>query len=174
MKILGHIKDRQIFYCNIRVDNNWFLQLPTSNWIAFTIADNDDKDLLNDTTIKCLDNGVNYTCSAGQLGSDTEDYFDQEIAWRETQKEKATGEPADFDKTPMTTSHKNFGEGFWFATTVAQATINDEYLNIDKVVCIDFTKQSVQTHLLNLIDKINNGWLPSDEGIESPLYDTLS
>lgn len=148
------------------------MQLPASNWIAFTIADNNDKDLLYDTTIKCLDSGVNYTCSAGQLGSDTEDYFDEEIAWRETQKEEATGEPADFDKTPMTTSHKNFGEGFWFATTVAHATINNEYLNTDKVVCIDLTTQSVQKHLLNLIDKINKGWLPSNEEIESPLYDT--
>ena len=172
MKILGHINDRQILYCNIRVDNNWYLKLPANNWIAFTIANNEDEELLNDTTIKCLDNGVSYTCSAGQLGTDTENYFDQEIAWRETQKEEKTGEPADFDKTPMTTSHQNFGEGFWFATTVAHPTINDKYLNTDKVVCIDFTKQGVESHLINLIDKINNGWLPSDEQIEMPLYDT--
>ena len=171
MRILGHINNRQILYCNVRVDNDWYLKLPPNNWIAFTIADYDDKDLLNETTIKCFNNGVSYTCSAGQLGSDTEDYFHQEIAWRERQKEEAIGEPANFDKTPMTTSHKNFGEGFWFATTVAYASINGKYLNTDKVICIDFTKKRVETHLLNLVEKINKGWLPSDEEIENPLHD---
>ncbi len=172
MKILGNINDRQIIYFNIRVENSWHSQLPLNNWIAFTIADKEDEYLLNDTIIKCLDNGVSYTCSTGQLGSKTEDYFDQEIAWRETQKEERTGEPADFDKTPMTTFHRKFGEGFWFATTLAYATINDEYLITDKVVCIDFTKQGVESQIKSLIEKINNGWLPSDEQTEQPTYDT--
>jgi hypothetical protein len=167
LKVLGKINNRQILYCNIRIDNNWVSQLPQKNWIAFTIADNEDKDLLNEITFKCLDNGVCYTCSTGQLGSDTEDYFDQEIAWRETQKEEKTGEPADFDKTPMTSFHKSLKEGFWFATTVAYATINDEYLETNEVVCIDFTKHKVENEIAILIDQINNGWLPSDEDIES-------
>ncbi len=174
MKILGYINDRQILYCNIRDYNNWYLNLPSNNWIAFTVADIEDEDLLNNTTVKCLNNGVSYICCAGQLGSDTESYFDQEIAWRESQKENKTGELINFDKTPMTTSHQNFGEGFWFATTTAYATINDKYLITDKVICIDFTIHGVENHLINLIDKINNGWLPSDEEIEIPLYDTSS
>ena len=84
---------------------------------------------------------------------DTESYFDQKIAWRETQKEEATGEPADFAKTAVTTSHRNFWGGFWFATNIAYATLNDKYLNTDKVIYIDFTKQGVESHLINLIDK---------------------
>jgi len=163
LKILGNINSRQILFCNIRTDKDWFLQVPQNSWIAFTIADKEDKDLLSETTKKCLDNGVCYTCSTGELGSDTEDYFDEEIAWRETRKEEETNEPADFDKTPMTTYHEDFEEGFWFATTVAYATINDKYIITDKVVCIDFTKRGVEESIINLITKINSGWLPSDK-----------
>ena len=52
----------------------------------------------------------------------------------------------------------NFGEGFWFATTLA----HDDNFNIDRVVCLDFTRQKKKQHLIELIEKINNGWLPDD------------
>ena len=31
------------------------------------------------------------------------------------------------------------------------------------MIYIDFTRQEVESHLINLIDKINNDWLPSDK-----------
>jgi hypothetical protein len=169
---LGEYNNRQIFYTNVRTDINWFDKLPSSNWLAFTIADSTDKEILSDTTKKCLDKNVLYTCSTGQLGSDTEDYFDEEIVWRKVQIEEQTGKPQDYETSPMTTFHRNFDEGFWFATTVANATAYDEYISIDKVVCIDMTQQGVKKYLLELIDKIKNGWLPSDNEIEVPKYDT--
>ncbi|MBP6215282.1 MAG: hypothetical protein KA399_03695 [Chitinophagaceae bacterium] len=172
MTKIGELNDRQIFFTNVRVDLHWFDKLPSSNWLAFTIADTADKELLSDTTKKCLDSNVLYTCNAGQLGSDTEDYFDEEIVWRQVQIEERTGKPQDYKTSPMTTSHRNFDEGFWFATTVANATAYDEYIPIDKVVCIDMTQQGVKKYLLELIDKIKNGWLPSDKEIEVPKYDT--
>lgn len=172
MTKIGEYNDRQIFYTNVRTDFNWFDKLPPSNWLAFTIADTADKELLNDTTIKCLNKSVLYTCSAGQLGSDTEDYFDQEIVWRQVQIEERTGKPQDYETSPMTTYHKNFDEGFWFAIQSAYATAYDKYIPIDKVVCIDMTQQGVKKYLVSLINKMKTGWLPSDNEIEIPTYDT--
>ena len=172
METLGKVNNREIKYFNIRSNPNWFYQLPSEYWIAFTIADIEDQELLNDATIKCLDKGVLYTCSAGQLASETEDYFIQEIAWRETQKEESTGIPADFDKTPSSSFGRNFSEEFWFSTTLANPTINDEYLKVETVACIDFTSKGVKEYIRKLIIKINGGWLPSDEKIENPQYDS--
>ena len=172
MTEIGRLNDRQIFYTNVRADLSWFDKLPSSNWLAFTIADIEDKELLNDTTIKCLDKNVLYTCCAGQLASETEDYFDQEIVWRQVQIEKQTGKPQDYQTSPMTTSHQNFDEGFWFAIQSAYATAYDKYVSIDKVICIDMTQCGVKQYLIELIDKIQCGWLPSDNDIEVPKYDT--
>jgi hypothetical protein len=168
---IGQLNQRQILYINVRADLSWFDKLPSSNWLAFTIADTSDKDLLNDTTKKCLDKNVLYTCSAGQLSSLTEDYFDEEIVWRQVQIEEKTGKPQDYETSPMTTFHKNFDEGFWFAATVANATAHDKYIPIDIVVCIDMTQRGVKKYLIELIDKIKSSWLPSDKGIEVPKYD---
>ena len=171
MEKLGLVNNRQILYCNVRSQQSWFDQLPSKNWIVFSIADKDDEALLNNATIKCLDKNVSYTCSAGELGSDTEAYFDQEIVWREVQKEEKTGAPQNYDRTPMTTSHRNFSEGFWFATTVAYPTIEDRYIHIETVVCVDCTERGVKEHIQSLIEKINSGWLPSDDEVEPPVYD---
>ena len=172
MEILGQVNSREIQYINIRFHPNWSEQLFFKSWVAFTVADIQDRELLNEVTMKCLDKGVLYTCSAGQLASETEDYFDQEIVWREVQVEESTGIQADYDKTPMTTFHSNFSEGFWFSTHLANPTINDENLKVDSVVCIDFTSAGVKQYLIELIKKINSGWLPSDDKIEAPRYDS--
>lgn len=170
LELLGQVGERQIFYCHIRSDEKWFDSISFDNWVAFTIADNDDKQFLHDMAVRCIDKGVCYSCSAGQLASLTEDYFDEEIVWRQVQHEERTGEQQDYEATPMTSFHKNFDEGFWFAVTVAKQIINDVYVTSHQVVCIDCTQLKVRKHLLNLIDKINNGWLPSDDGFEKPGY----
>ena len=145
--------------------------MPSSNWLAFTIADIADKELLYDMIVKCLDKNVLYTCSTGQLASDTEDCFDGEIVWRQVQAEEQTCKPQDYENSPMTSSHRNFSEGFWFAIQSAYAIAYDEYILIDKVVCIDMTQGGVKQYLCELLQKIQNGWLPSHNEIEDPKYD---
>lgn len=172
METLGKVNDRDIQYVNIRSTPNWFEQLPSKNWVAFTIVDEADEMLLNDSTMKCLDKGVLYTCCAGQLASKTEDYFIEEIVIREIQTEELTGIPPDYDKTPMYSFSNNFSEEFWFSTTLANPKINEEYLKVHIVACIDFTKKGVKQYILKLIDKINDHWLPSDEEYEYPEYDS--
>jgi hypothetical protein len=100
----------------------------------------------------------------------TEDIFDEEIVNRAIQDETRTGNPYDYEFSPMTTFHNNFSEGFWFATTFTYDGCKD----CDVVVCIDFTTKGVKNHVAELIIKIDNNWLPSDEAFEDPVYDRLN
>ena len=137
------------------------------------MVNEDDKHFLNGLIDKCLDKDACYICSTGQLASQTEDYFDEEIVWREVQKESVTGKPQDYDMAPMTSFHRNFDEGFWFATTLARQIVKEEYVISNQVVCIDCTVQRVRRHLVKLIENINSGWLPNENEIEDPRYDNF-
>jgi hypothetical protein len=167
MEIIGQLNDRQIYYISVRTEPNWSDNLPTHNWLVFTIADEPDKNLLFDTIQKCINNHVNYICSTGQLAKLTENLFDEEIVYRAIAKERETGKPYDYEQSPITTMHQNFGEGFWFAVMSAF----HEYEPIIKVICLDLTEKGVKNALGKLVKDINNGWLPSDEAMESPSYD---
>ncbi len=169
MFILGIINKRQILYCNIRKNADWINQLPQNHWILFSITNNEDKDLINDTIEICVDKKVGYTCAVGELSVYVEDCFDEEYAYRKTMNLRINNNDLfNVSNVLMTTSHENFGEGFWFATTLAR---NDPFV-FDKVICLDFTTRGVKGHIVNLIEKINHGWLPSDEIEEKPIYDT--
>ena len=167
MERIGKINDREIFYISTKDKSEWLNLIPTEKWVVFTITDKENKEILHESTSHILDNNVTYTCSAGELAGLTEQYFDEEIGWRGVQYEEKTGKEYDYEQSPMTTMHRNFGEGFWFASTLAY----DGEKEINKVVCIDFTTRKVKKHLTELVEKINNGWLPSDEEIESAEYD---
>lgn len=171
MTEIGIINNRQIFYINIRTDLEWYTKLPSTNWLAFTIADLKDQNLLNDLSLKCLDANVSYVCCVGQLASLTDDYFDEEIVRRQVEIEKRTGKPQDYETTTMTTFHSNFDEGFWFAIYSAFATVYEEYIPIQKIVCLDLTEQGVKKYLLLLTEKMKTDWLPPDEEIVIPKYD---
>ena len=171
METIGHVANKQILYCNTRLNNNWGIFLPNSNWLAFTIANEEDKDFLDNVVDECLNHGVCYTYSTGELCSLTDDYFDEEIVWREIQKEELTGEPANYEKTPMTNFSRNFSEGFWFAVEFAEATFGEAYIPINTIVCIDCTKNQVRKHLIELVEKIISGWMPSDVDYDLPKYD---
>lgn len=167
MERIGKINNRDVFYISTNDNSNWLDLLPTEKWVVFTIADKENKEILSESTAKILNKNVTYTCSAGELAGLTEQYFDEEIGWRGVQYEEKSGKDYDYEQSPMTTMHRNFGEGFWFASTLA----HDGEKEINKVVCIDFTTRKVKKHLTELIGKINNGWLPSDEEIELAIYD---
>ena len=167
MERIGKINNRDVFYISTNDNSNWLDFLPTENWVVFTIADKENKEIPHESTAQILDKNVTYTCSAGELAGLTEQYFDEEIGWRGVQYEEKTGKQYDYEQTPMTTMHQNFSEGFWFSGFCAF----DGEKEIDKIVCIDFTTRKVKRHLTELVKKINNGWLPSDEEIEMAEYD---
>ncbi|MCF7560293.1 hypothetical protein L3X39_06540 [Sabulilitoribacter multivorans] len=166
MELIGRINRRKIYYVQIRNNSEWKSSLPKNDWVAFTIANKEDEELVPVVVKVCMNKNVSYTCSAGTLSYWTEQYFDEEFVGRAVDYEIQNKKEFDYDSSLMTTSHDNFSEGFWFATTLA----HDPKIEIDKVVCLDFTQRKVKKHLIELIDKINNGWLPSDEEIELAEY----
>tara|TARA_R100001369_G_scaffold31211_1_gene55308 strand:- start:1179 stop:1685 length:507 start_codon:yes stop_codon:yes gene_type:complete len=167
MERIGKINDRDIFYISTKDNSDWLNLLPTKKWVVFTIADKENKEILHESITRILDKNVTYTCSAGELAGLTEQYFDEEIVLRGIQNEEKTGKKYDYEQSAMTTMHQNFSEGFWFSAFCAF----DEYKDINKIVCIDFTSRKVKKHLTELVEKINNGWLPNDEEIELAEYD---
>jgi len=167
MELLGRINRRKIYYVQVRNNSEWKNSLPKNDWIAFTISNEEDEELIPHVVNVCLDKNILFACNAGEFGSQAEDYFLEEIGWRGVQFEEKNDTDFDFG-SPMTSAHKNFGEGFWFATVVA----SDGDKVMDKVVCIDFTKRKVKKNLAELINKINNNdWLPNDDEIELAEYD---
>ena len=167
MEQIGRIGTRKIYYVQIRNNSEWKNTLPEKDWIAFTIANNEDQELVPPMVKKCIDKNVSYTCSAGKYAQMTEEFFDEEISWRRVEDEVKSKNEFDYEFSLVTTSHRNFGKGFWFAATLA----NGNKFEIDKIICIDLTKRKVKTHLKELIEKINSGWLPSDNEIELAQYD---
>tara|TARA_R110001606_G_scaffold225781_3_gene373876 strand:+ start:15 stop:524 length:510 start_codon:yes stop_codon:yes gene_type:complete len=168
MELIGRINRRKVYYVQIRNNAEWKNSLPKNDWAAFTIANKEDEELVPPTVKICMDKNVCYTCSTGTLADWTEQYFDEEITGRGMDYEFRTKKEFDYEFSPMTTSHKNFSEGFWFANFAA----HHPKVEIDKVVCLDFTKRKVRKHLTELIEKINNGWLPDDDDeIELAEYD---
>jgi hypothetical protein len=172
MELPGQIGERQIFYCNLRDDPGCLASITFKDWIAFTIADLDDKGLLRDLVAGCLNTGTCYTNSAGEIASLTEDYFDEEIVTREIEVEQKTGIVSDYEAAPLTAFHKNFDEGFWFSAVIAKQIINEVYVESKQLICVDCTSQKVRGHLIRLIGMINDGWLPSDGERQIPVYDT--
>ena len=165
MELLGKIQHRKIYYLQIRNNRDWKSQLPDRDWIAFTIANKEDEELVASSTRILLENNVSYTCSAGGMARLTEDYIDEEICWMQVNAEEIDASKS--DEVVVTTSHENFEEGFWFAAMVA----NKENFDVDKLVCLDYTKRKVRGHIMALIRKLNEGWLPSENEIGLPGYD---
>lgn len=159
MELLGRINRRKIYYVQVRNNPEWKSKLPNNDWVAFTIANKEYEEMAPVVVNTCIDNNISYACCAGNLASRAEVYFDEELSWRSIDNEVQRKEKSDDKNSLMTTAHRNLAEGFWFASVVA----NDNNFDIDKVVCIDMTKLKVRNELLDLIGKINNGWLPEDK-----------
>ncbi len=159
MQLIGRIGRRKIYYVQIRNNATWKITMPKKDWLAFTIANDEDEELVPTVVKACLDRNVAYTCSVGTYAAMTEAFFDEEIAWRGVEYEQKTKKELDDTYFPTTTAHKNLGVGLWFATKLAHS----DKLEMDKVVCIDFTKKKVKNHLINLIEKMNSGSIPTDE-----------
>ncbi|ELR72403.1 hypothetical protein C900_01559 [Fulvivirga imtechensis AK7] len=152
MQLLGIIRNRKIYHVQTRNNPDWSKLLPKSNWIALTVAHEGDEELIPIVANACLDRNASYICCSGELSKLSEEYFDEEIAW------SAVEVPSILETSPITTSHHNLEEGFWFASTIADT---DRY-TVDTVVCIDLTEVKVKDLLCKLIEQINIGWIPPD------------
>lgn len=163
MDNIGQIDDKEIFYLSVKQTADWVDKLPAKNWLVLPICDNRDTKLFDEVAQACLDQKVLYVCTVGQECEWAHDWFDETILSNRINNKLPISSPDDFDEEPMTTWHNDFDEGLWFAATAAFPSIHDEYIHVDKVVCLDLTDTSRKQYLTDLISKINSGWLPSDD-----------
>jgi hypothetical protein len=165
---IGISNNRQILYTHAWENHHALDQLPKDHWLAFFIGDDKHLDTYSKLASKCLANNVLYVCTAGQCCEYIHDIFDEVIVWNEIEGDQNIDNLNHLETSPLTTWHHHFYEGLWFAITTA----HHESKPIDKVVCLDFTRQGVKGHLTHLIEKANAHELPSDDEFEMPIYDT--
>lgn len=158
---IGQHNDRQVFYLSTR-QIDWADQLPTNNWVVLPIGHNKDIDLIITIAKKCLEKNVSYICATGQQSSLIHDTFDHFIVQNKIDKGESLASPDDFEYSPLTTCDNDIDEEFWFSLTPAF----HPYTDITKVVCLDMTETGVREKLVDLLTKINLGWLPPDSKVE--------
>jgi len=71
MDKIGKIGNRTIYYVQVRNNANWKISLPNKGWIAFTIANKEDGELVPSMVSTCINKNVAYTCSSGEYASMT-------------------------------------------------------------------------------------------------------
>jgi hypothetical protein len=148
MRDLGQKNERQLIYLRTKLDN-WKANLPSSNWLVLPIGHNRDKELINDITDTCLNNGVKYVCTLGQECEFIHDFFDDSIVMKRIDNGLSVEHEDDFEYEPMTTWHNDFDEGVWFAIHAA----HDNYVNIDKLVFLDMTDNGELERIERAIEK---------------------
>ena len=158
MELIGRINRKKIYYIQIRNNPNWESDLPNNDWIAFTIANEEDEELIPPTVKICIAKNVSYTSSTGEFALRTKGYFDEEIEWLMTDYEIKDEEKFN-NKNLITISDENFEKAFWLTFS---SIYSDNFI-LDKIVCIDFTKRKVKNQLIKLIEKINNGFVLNAE-----------
>jgi len=77
LELIGKIKRRKIYYVQVRNNPELKFSLPKNDWLAFTIANQEDEELVPPIVKACMDKKVSYTCSAGNLAHRTEFYWSQ-------------------------------------------------------------------------------------------------
>lgn len=155
---LGHINNRAIEYLDINDDMSNLTSIVLNNWVLFAIADKEQMPILNKFAEICLDSNVLYVCGAGELASEIDTEFDSAIVNRMIDIGEWPNNSDAFEDTAMTTFHSDFDEGFWFATFVAAHPT----IIIERVLVANLTQHDYSNRIIELIEKINFGWLPPD------------
>lgn len=163
MEKLGKIALREIYDISVVEDQNWWKQLPKNNWIAFTINTVETVQLVPLAARRCIQKRLVYGCSTGECAEIMYNFFDMEFHILA----KSPTENNDINESIMTSTHENFSEGLWTASSFGERSL----AHCQKVICLDFTERRVKQHIQEVIIKTNEGWIPSDEEVENPKFD---
>ncbi|MBF9254949.1 hypothetical protein I2I11_16720 [Pontibacter sp. 172403-2] len=155
MKKLGKVNNKIIHYQRHNTSDNWAVEMPTENWLLMAISDDKTSTILDEIVRKSIDRDVCFVCTLGKQAEEFHDTFDEIIALRKADIEKA--HLPDYDI--MTTWHTDFEDGVWFATFLAR----DEEQEIKTVFCLDAGRERSEKRIAELIKKINKGWVPNDK-----------
>lgn len=158
MENLGKYNNREVFYLSSKPAKDWLGELPTGNWLVLPIGDCVDSKAYIELADQCLANNVLYVCAVGECCEIIHDIFDETVVANKIIAGENTNSQINFENSPMTTWHNDFDEGVWFAMTTA---FNDT-VEINKIICIDFTENKYKQRVIELIGRIQEGWIPQD------------
>ena len=156
--LIGRIDTIGVRYQGIDQHDEWVNNLPKSNWLLLIIANEVQPTLFSKLVTRCMAHEPSYVCCVGDGASVLEEWFDEEIVEIALAWEKKQRKQYDYDVAPVTTADTSLDEGFWFATSVAPASV----ATLETVFCLDVTNEC-QNRIQELIPLINAGWFPPDE-----------
>lgn len=155
MEKFGYINEREILYQKHDLEINWSNNLPDSNWLLVAFVEINNLRILDEIARKIIDKDVCYASCIGTFGEKMHDLIDENLIIRETEIENLHFPTHQV----LTTWHKDFAKGLWFALFSAF----HETESIDKIFCLDIGKDSNKEVIAKLIDKFNKGYIPEDE-----------
>jgi hypothetical protein len=152
------VNNRKILYLDIEKDLAELEAINLCNWAVFVIEDDGKNPNLLPFAGLCIKKKVVYMTATGAACSIVDDIFDEIFVDLEINGVDLPDWKQSDEEILMTTWDYNFGEGFWFITTVA---INDD-IPIDTVLVANLTRLDRSSEIKQLVQDINNGWLPGD------------
>jgi hypothetical protein len=152
------VNNRKVLYLEIGMDLAEFEATDLSNWAVYVIEDDAKNPLLPTFASLCIKKNVVYMSSTGAACSIVDDIFDETFVDLEIGGGDLPSWIHSEEDVLMTTRHYNFGEGFWFITTVA----NNGNVPIETVLVANFTRVDRSLDVEKLVIDINNGWIPED------------
>ncbi len=148
------INDREILIIKYTTQENWFSDIPNSNWTCLLVDNDRQRNYLEEVVSKIIGNDVCYVCTIGFSCEKTHDLIDEEIVFREVDTENIYLPKHHI----MTTWHTDFEEGVWFAVFGAH---HDE-IKIDKVVVLDMTEGKELTRINMILADLKEAEMKND------------
>ncbi|WP_419698689.1 DUF7684 family protein [Mucilaginibacter sp. NFX135] len=139
ISVLNH---RRIIYQQYSQKLDWTKEMPNENWLLIVVAEDKNKQLLNEIARKALDRNVCYVCCLGQQSELLHDIVDEEIVIREVDPEYNP-----LTHFIVTTWDFNIEKGLWNAIYTAN---NDEG-EINTVFCLHASDLRIEEMLLSLM-----------------------
>ena len=157
LKYLGQHNANGVYYYSLALHE--LDSLPRSNWVCLGIANKDfDKDFFEEFIIFSASNGLLEFKGQGAMGELLHDIFDETILEYEYQKDVKT----DIMTTWRNNAPNDLADNFW-GCFYANVLPEDVQQNQLKVVCIGFDGEDYSDTLKELLERINEGWIPPDE-----------
>ena len=158
MEFLGKHKTNDVYY--FIPEREPLDDLPKDNWICLGIANREFDQSMFDKFIKhSVYSGLLEFKGQGKLGAELHDFFDEQIVYLEVIEE--------YPATDVMTTWYNDGEN-----ELPNAVWSCFYGNIlpegtdaarTKLVCVPFDELDYKEQLATIIDRLNDGWMPSDK-----------
>jgi hypothetical protein len=154
---LGHHKANEVYYYSFGLHE--LESLPRSHWVCLGIVNqNFDKNFFEEFILFSASNGLLEFKAQGNFGELMHDIFDEVILEYEFQEEVET----DIMTTWRNNGPNDLADSFWgsFYANVLPEGVQQNQL---KIICIGFDGMDYSDTLKNLLDRINEGWIPPDE-----------